>query len=136
MGMEDAPGRLTPSDAAEDAEARALARFCRHLTEALPLPMAAVPGLRDLDLKRMEREVARELEQFTGLLRGEIPRARQALKRPLSDRVEFRPVDLGNGKRTYAFRGELTYGAILQGVSLEKTLWGSEPAVRINAAGS
>jgi hypothetical protein len=53
--------------------------------------MAAVPGLCDLDLKRMEREVARELEQFTGLLRGDIPRARQALKRLLSDRVEFRP---------------------------------------------
>ncbi len=79
------------------------------------------PALGVLDLKRIERDVARELGRFAALLRGDVPQARQALKRLLADRVTFDPVELGDGTWTYEFRGELTYGAVLQEVvSMEK----------------
>jgi len=51
-----------------------------------------------------------QLKRFADLLRGNVLKARQALKKLLVDRVHFRPVDLGNGRQTYAFKGELTYG--------------------------
>jgi len=44
VGRKNATGRLTPSDVAEDTEARALWHLLRHLIEASPLPMAAVEG--------------------------------------------------------------------------------------------
>ncbi len=57
--------------------------------------------------------MAGQLSRFGDLLRGNVPRARQALKKLLVDRVEFAPVDAGGGRRTYAFTGELAYGALL-----------------------
>jgi hypothetical protein len=65
------------------------------------------PALGDLDPKRIERDIARELARFDGLLRTDIPRARQALKQLLADRVEFTPMQTGDGRWTYRFQGEL-----------------------------
>ena len=48
MGREGRTGRLRPSDAAGDAEGSALARRCRPLIEAAPLPMAVVEGPQHL----------------------------------------------------------------------------------------
>ena len=76
--------------------------------------LAAAPSLTALDLKRIEREVEGQLSRFADLLKGNVVRGRQALKKLLVDRVEFTPVESGNGKRVYDFRGELSYGAILQ----------------------
>ena len=36
------------------------------------------------------------------------------MKKLLVDKVGFTPVVQGNGKQTYTFRAELTYGAILE----------------------
>ena len=44
MDRADATGQRIPQDCAQDAEASALALLCRSLTEASPLPMAAVEG--------------------------------------------------------------------------------------------
>lgn len=78
--------------------------------------LAAVPALDELNLKRIERDVEGQLARFADLLKGNIPRARQALKQLLVDRVEFTPGDLGDGRRTYQFQGELAYGAVLREV--------------------
>ena len=75
----------------------------------------AAPVLGTLDLTQLEQEVGEQLGRFAALLRGNIPRARQALKKLLVDRVDFSPVDSGTGRKTYRFRGELNYGAVLQG---------------------
>ncbi len=77
--------------------------------------LAAAPTLGVLELKRLEREIDGQLVRFADLLRGNVPRARQALKKLLVDRVEFTPVQERNGKGTYAFKGELHYGALLRG---------------------
>lgn len=80
--------------------------------------LAAVPALGALDLKRIEQDVAGQLSHFADLLKGNVPRARQALKKLLADRLVFTPVETGNGKRTYAFTGELTYGAVLRDLAI------------------
>ncbi len=36
------------------------------------------------------------------------------MKNLLVDRVTFTPVETGDGGRTYAFKGELSYGAVLR----------------------
>jgi len=77
--------------------------------------LAAAPSLGVSELKRLEREVEGELARFADLLKGNVPRARQALKKLLVDRVEFTPAKRGSGKNTYAFKGELSYGALLRG---------------------
>jgi site-specific DNA recombinase len=88
--------------------------------------LTAAPSVSSLDLKAMEREIAAQLRRFADLLTGNVPRARQLLKKLLADRVTFRPVTLSNGSRTYSFRGELSYGALIQQVvSLEKVGQGS-----------
>ena len=51
---------------------------------------AAVPALGGLDLKRIEQDVAGQLSRFADLLKGNVPRARQALKKLLADRLVYR----------------------------------------------
>jgi len=72
----------------------------------------------------MEAAIAKELSRFSELLTGNVPRARQALKKLLLDTVEFTPTTPETGKQTYAFRAELSYGAIVQG---EVYLWRGVP---------
>ena len=108
----------------EDSVRRALIRLLRSAgaearikeIDAELASMASIPTLRQLDLKRIERDVSEELERFDNLLHGDVPAARQALKRILTDRVEFNPAGTDDGRRTYSFRGELAYnGVILDG---------------------
>ncbi len=83
-------------------------------------------------MKRIDRDVSEELARVGDLIRGDVPQARQALKQILVDRVEFKPVDFGNGQRTYEFRGESAYGAALQGgVYLEKIPLGIRTRVTV-----
>lgn len=108
--------------------ARAEARL--QEIEAEMARLAAASRMSALDLKRLEREVEAELARFADVLRGAVPRVRQALKKLLVDRAEFTPVPTEKKKRTYAFKAELSYGAILQGVPVEpfhvsrKSPWG------------
>jgi hypothetical protein len=76
--------------------------------------LAAGPALAAVDLGRIEEAVAEQLRRFAGLLQGNVPRARQLLKKLLADRVEFSPVDAGDGRRAYAFTGQLSYGAAIR----------------------
>lgn len=95
--------------------AKAEARIKEIDTEVARLETA--PSLTAMDLKRLEREVESDLTRFADLLRGNVPRARQALKKLLVDRVTFTPIRAENGRQTYAFAGELSYGALLRGVT-------------------
>lgn len=76
--------------------------------------LAAAPVLAHLDVSEFEEAIAAQLSRFGDLMRGNIPRARQALKKLLVDRVVFTPAVLENGDRTFAFKGDLTYGAVLR----------------------
>ena len=63
-----------------------------------------------------QREIEDQLGRFEELLQGNVPRARQVLKKLLTKEVTFAPICLENGKRSFEFRGELSYGAILREV--------------------
>jgi site-specific DNA recombinase len=78
--------------------------------------LATLPALEALDLAQMEDAVAAQLSRFAELIRGNIPRARQALKKLLVDAVDFTPVTTLDGQQTYSFKGDLTYGAVLHEV--------------------
>jgi hypothetical protein len=78
--------------------------------------LEAAPAVADLDLRRLEAEVAGQVSRFTDLLKGNPSRARQALKKLLTDRVTFTPTE-AEGKRVYAFKGVLSYGAMLEYVT-------------------
>jgi len=87
--------------------------------KAINAELARLTGTPKLDKKLLdhfERQIAGELGRFADVLKGNIPRARQALKKLLVERVAFTPVDAGNGKQTYEFNGKLSYGAPLHGV--------------------
>lgn len=75
--------------------------------------LEAAPGMADLDLKGLEGEVAGRLARFSDLLKGNVPRARQVLKKLLADRMEGTPTEV-DGQRVYRFTGELRYGAVLR----------------------
>ncbi len=78
--------------------------------------LAAIPSLEALGSAHVEDAVAEQLSRFTDLLRGNVPRARQALKKLLVDKVLFTPIDIGSSRQTYEFKGELSYGAIVREV--------------------
>ena len=82
--------------------------------EAERVRLTAGPALAACDLARLEAEAATHLRRFAALLKGEVPLARQLLKKLLVDRLTFTPVAFAKGKRTYAFSGELTYGAVIR----------------------
>ncbi len=82
--------------------------------EAELLRLTAGPALAACDLARLEAEAAAHLRRFAALLKGEVPLARQLLKKLFVDRLTFTPVACGKGKRTYAFSGELTYRAVIR----------------------
>ncbi len=69
-----------------------------------------------MHLKRLDRKVEGELGRYTDLLKRAVPQAREALKQLLVDRVTFTPVKVQRGKQTHAFRGELSYGAVLRNI--------------------
>ncbi len=74
--------------------------------------LEAAPAL-DLDRRRLEREVEGRLAHFADLLMGNVPRARQALKKILADRLTATPTEAG-GARVYRFTGPLRYGPMLR----------------------
>jgi hypothetical protein len=54
-----------------------------------------------------------QLPRLANVLKGNIPRANQALKKFLVGRVELAPIDAGNGKQSYRFTGEVSSGVVL-----------------------
>ena len=80
--------------------------------------MTAVPALDALSLSQIEKAVAAHVGRFQALIKGDIPLARQALKKLLVNRIVFTPVELTGARRTYAFQGELSFGAVIRELTI------------------
>ena len=78
--------------------------------------LIALPALDTVDLRAFEEAAAKQLARFAELMRGNVPLARQALKKLLVDHVGLSPTETPGGGQTYAFKADLTYGAVIQEV--------------------
>ena len=75
-----------------------------------------LPEIYQLDLKRIDKELPKlvegKIEDFKGLIKRNIPTARQAIKRLIDDRVLFMP-DYSQGKPSYRLKTRLKTQEIL-----------------------
>ncbi|MBI4290574.1 MAG: hypothetical protein HY661_03735 [Betaproteobacteria bacterium] len=69
-------------------------------------------GPLELDVRRMRKGFRERLVDLHGLLKSDIPLARQALRKLLADRISFRPVER-NGARGYDLSWKIVTGALL-----------------------
>ncbi len=72
------------------------------------------PKLLSCDLAGLQAKAAAHLGRFAALLTGEVPLARQVLKKLLEDRVDFWSSTDGNGRKVVCFEARLTYGAVIR----------------------
>ena len=77
--------------------------------------LESMPNLEMLGLPAMEAAIGKELSRFADLLTGNVPLARQGLKKLLVDSIDFLPRESATGKQTSVFKTTLSYGAIVQG---------------------
>src|SRR5437016_4626200 len=63
---------------------------------------------------RRRKSFRERLAQFDGLLHADVPLARQALRRIIAGRIEFRPTDRGD-ERGYRLRWSLVTSALIDG---------------------
>jgi site-specific DNA recombinase len=80
-----------------------IAAFEKRLEELL----VALPAPADLD--RLKASLRSRLAQFKELIRADVPKARQALRKLLKEPLAFKP--MGDGG--YSIRGEMQVGALL-----------------------
>ncbi len=93
--------RLTEKEQAAGALTTAIAR------------LEAAPRLSPPDIRRIDRLLAEQLDHLGDTMRGDLVRARQALRTLLVDRVRFTPSTLDDGQRTYRLEAEITLGRVL-----------------------
>lgn len=74
----------------------------------------AMPVPTELEERRLRREARERLAHFDALLLGDVPVARQILRRLIAGRIEFRPEARG-AVRGYALRWSVATGALLGG---------------------
>ena len=68
----------------------------------------------DGDLRRLKASFSERLARFDDLLLSDVPMARQALRKLIPGRIEFRPVER-DGKRGYDLRWSLATRALVEG---------------------
>ena len=66
----------------------------------------------ELDMRRLRKAVEAHAAKFKDLLRGDVPRARQALRKLLVGKLRFTPV-LQAGRKSYTFEGQTRVGPLL-----------------------
>jgi hypothetical protein len=71
-------------------------------------------GERDGELRRLKASFRDRLARFDELLLSDVPMARQALRKLIPGRIEFRPVER-DGERGYDLRWSLVTKALLDG---------------------
>lgn len=79
----------------------------------------------ELRLKRLRKQAAEHMTKFRELIYGNVPIARQALRKLLRDEAgEFAPMRLNpvvrDGRKTFDFQGELTLGILFNKVGAEE----------------
>jgi DNA repair exonuclease SbcCD ATPase subunit len=87
-------------------------RETRIKTLEIELSEAQVQPFTELDRKRLSKATSAKLGRFTELLHGDIPLARQALRKLLAEPMQFQPV-VRQGCKTYSFSGVTKVGALL-----------------------
>ena len=68
----------------------------------------------ELEARRLRRSLRDRLAQFDELLLGDVPQARQALRKVIDSRIEFRPAER-RGERGYHLRWSLVTSALVGG---------------------
>lgn len=74
--------------------------------EARLTAVQTAPSVLDLEVRRMEKEAGRRLEEFSTLIERHPDEARRALETLLTGPLRFNPIDLPDGKR-YRVEGEV-----------------------------
>jgi hypothetical protein len=64
------------------------------------------------DHERLHKAASAKLGRFRDLIRGDIPVARQALRKLLAEPMRFEPV-VAEGRKTYKITGKTKVGALL-----------------------
>ena len=72
----------------------------------------------DLELRRLRSMLHKKLNEFEALMHGDVPAARQALRKLLAGRIEFRPEEK-NGARHYHLRWAMTVKPLIGGGYIE-----------------
>ncbi len=76
--------------------------------------LAAGPPLAPSDLLTLEAEAAVHLRRFADLLQGDVPLARQLLKKLLAEPIAFWTAAAGRKEKAIHFSAKLSYGAVLR----------------------
>lgn len=85
----------------------------------------SVPDIRELDLRRGRKDAREMAGRFKDLLRGEVPLARQALRKLLRDRdgnftpLSFVPI-MRAGRKTYEVQGTLFAAPLFNNIGTEE----------------
>ena len=69
---------------------------------------------KQIDWSKMERELQAKLADWNGLLRRQVPQARQVLKKLLNGPIVFKPFRQ-QGERFYTFTAQISLGRLLSG---------------------
>jgi site-specific DNA recombinase len=101
-------------------EGRAPVAVLTHI-KALEVELAAkraqlealrVAAPTELDLRRTKKELREMIGRFSDVVRGDVPLARQALRKLLDGRIQFMPAKR-NGQKTYDLRCQLRVAGLL-----------------------
>ena len=87
--------------------------------EQLRAQLAALDAVRhvaSLDLGRVRKNLGALLDDWRGLLLGNVVLARQAVRKLVPERLVFEPITTPEGERVYEFRGEGRLDPILAGL--------------------
>jgi len=96
-----APKTVLAEIAAREARIEALEKEREELLRAVE------PN--ELDLRRVRKAVEAHAGQFKDLLRGDVPLARQALRKLLDGKLHFAP----NGRKSFTFEGATRVGPLV-----------------------
>ena len=86
----------------------------------------AIAAPSELEERRLRRTLRDRLAQFDELLVGDVPQARQVLRKVIDGRIAFRPAER-RGERGYRFRWSLVTSALMGGYIGVATPRGFEP---------
>ncbi len=104
-----ADGNAPESVLAEIGKRERHLAFLEKGLQELQLP---IPG--EGDLRRIEKKLQEGIGRFRELMAGDIPRARQAIRKLLAEPLTFIPVVV-EGRKTYTFEGRMRIGPLFSG---------------------
>ena len=67
----------------------------------------------EMDTTRLRKALTAKMGRFKVLVYGDVPVARQALRKLLAEPIQFTPV-MRDGRKTYSFEGKTRLGMLLE----------------------